>query len=646
MILGVEIAMLILGFVALRTGKLTLTSTRVVRGAAARALGVLCLMPIPLSYAVGFFIGVVITSAQGSFDPKPYFWSMAGLEGGMAVLCIVLIYAIGWPLTSPERPKPELDPEFDFAPTEAKGLPGVGTAPALEVGSESTDGTPGVCLMLGVLSLGFLFITGIPAILMGIRRLRDIRGGRDHPRGEAASAAGIAFGGIGTLAGVGMVAAGPLIMSILSAAPDQVAAAPRGFLPFPPAPLNKRAVVPPTPVQPAPTAATKSTVGIASSSNPSRPPSPPRDGRPQIIQRVPRGQQDGLDLITTLDTFLAAAVDPPSKTVFIAGSGGPIRILSYPEFDPLGAFQLAGKAFRLALDAPRGLLYAFILRERDPSAKNLHLLLNFGALDRAPGDLHVYDVKSILAEGHPLPAGKLEPLVVIPVDDMVHRLIMAPDRQHLYWLQGRVKDRFSRAKAPKFVEFDVESRTIARTIDLPDGTEAWSLSPHGKSAYAAGSPAENRLGSRSFEAGWVVELDLAAMSAQTPLTIEADPFDIAATDDGHLYLTGRNASENRLVAMVRVPKARSIVASWSGGTGHDFVHLSSDGSQLYFQTTGQSPAELVRWALPRNPTDLPVEQARVGHSLDTNVSINGDFFLTPDGRFLLSGRGSIFRLVP
>ncbi len=133
MILGVEIAMLILGFVALRTGKLTLTSTRVVRGAAARALGVLCLMPIPPLLRGRLFHRCRDHQRPEELRPQTLLLVHGGAEGGMAVLCIVLIYAIGWPLTSPERPKPELDPEFDFAPTEAKSLPGVGTAPALEV---------------------------------------------------------------------------------------------------------------------------------------------------------------------------------------------------------------------------------------------------------------------------------------------------------------------------------------------------------------------------------------------------------------------------------------------------------------------------------------------------------------------------------
>ncbi len=70
------------------------------------------------------------------------------------------------------------------------------------------------------------------------------------------------------------------------------------------------------------------------------------------------------------------------------------------------------------------------------------------------------------------------------------------------------------------------------------------------------------------------------MSAQTPLTIEADPFDIAATDDGHLYLSGRNASENRLIAMVKVPKRARSSRPGPVARDTDFVHLSSDGSQL------------------------------------------------------------------
>lgn len=64
MILILEIAMLIFGIIALVKGKFTLTKKKIVTGAAARIVGVILLMPLPLSFGVGVIMGIML-AAQG-----------------------------------------------------------------------------------------------------------------------------------------------------------------------------------------------------------------------------------------------------------------------------------------------------------------------------------------------------------------------------------------------------------------------------------------------------------------------------------------------------------------------------------------------------------------------------------------------------
>ena len=52
MLIVVEIGMLIFGIYALVTGKMPLNGKNIVRGAAARWLGALALVPLPLAFAV------------------------------------------------------------------------------------------------------------------------------------------------------------------------------------------------------------------------------------------------------------------------------------------------------------------------------------------------------------------------------------------------------------------------------------------------------------------------------------------------------------------------------------------------------------------------------------------------------------------
>ena len=50
MILGIEIALVIIGLLALVRGRMTVTASRVVEGIPARLLGLLALTPIPIAF--------------------------------------------------------------------------------------------------------------------------------------------------------------------------------------------------------------------------------------------------------------------------------------------------------------------------------------------------------------------------------------------------------------------------------------------------------------------------------------------------------------------------------------------------------------------------------------------------------------------
>lgn len=96
MILGAEIGMLIFGLVALVRGKLTLTKTRIVRGPMARVLGIVAMLPLPLSIGVGVLIGFAMAVQHRRFVPDEWHGTFAIVEGGIIVACLVVVYALGW----------------------------------------------------------------------------------------------------------------------------------------------------------------------------------------------------------------------------------------------------------------------------------------------------------------------------------------------------------------------------------------------------------------------------------------------------------------------------------------------------------------------------------------------------------------------
>jgi hypothetical protein len=117
MILGAEIALLILGLVAIFRGKLTLTKARVVEGTPARLLGLLGLAPIPVTIALCFAIGVV-QGATGTFDQGAFKTTAIIVEGCVLLVCIVLLYTIGFAfagLPGSKRARKEMDDLYEDA---------------------------------------------------------------------------------------------------------------------------------------------------------------------------------------------------------------------------------------------------------------------------------------------------------------------------------------------------------------------------------------------------------------------------------------------------------------------------------------------------------------------------------------------------
>ena len=101
MILGAEIALVILGIYALVKGKLTLTKTRVVYGTHARLLAIIAFLPMPLSLVVGVIFGIILAASGRDATATSVRLTMVGIEVGVLVLCVAALYGLGWQLAKP-----------------------------------------------------------------------------------------------------------------------------------------------------------------------------------------------------------------------------------------------------------------------------------------------------------------------------------------------------------------------------------------------------------------------------------------------------------------------------------------------------------------------------------------------------------------
>jgi hypothetical protein len=113
MILGAEIGMLVLGLIALCSGKLTLSKNQVVYGTPARLLGLVALMPLPLSFAVVFAIAFSQSVQGRAADLKSMNGELILIEGCIVVACLATVYGIGWSYVGPPVARPVHD-EYDI----------------------------------------------------------------------------------------------------------------------------------------------------------------------------------------------------------------------------------------------------------------------------------------------------------------------------------------------------------------------------------------------------------------------------------------------------------------------------------------------------------------------------------------------------
>lgn len=101
MVTGAEIGMLIVGIMALASGKLKLGKDRVVYGTAARLLGGVALLPLPLAVVLITFVGMLFALQGGNLHSASFRVIAGVIEFFSVLICIGAIYGIGWHLIRP-----------------------------------------------------------------------------------------------------------------------------------------------------------------------------------------------------------------------------------------------------------------------------------------------------------------------------------------------------------------------------------------------------------------------------------------------------------------------------------------------------------------------------------------------------------------
>jgi hypothetical protein len=114
MILGIEIAMIVVGLLALVRGKMTISKNKVVTGAAARLLGLVALTPLPVAFAaVALYVAV-----SGVGDPERFVednkLTIMLIEAGVVIGIAILVFGIGAAIGRPPEEKSEEDDDDEY----------------------------------------------------------------------------------------------------------------------------------------------------------------------------------------------------------------------------------------------------------------------------------------------------------------------------------------------------------------------------------------------------------------------------------------------------------------------------------------------------------------------------------------------------
>jgi WD40 repeat protein len=223
--------------------------------------------------------------------------------------------------------------------------------------------------------------------------------------------------------------------------------------------------------------------------------------------------------------------------------------------------------------------------------------------------------------------GELRPLATIPIRGTAANLLLSPNGKWLYFLN---------AAEGKLARVNTATMRLDGELQLTDGVEVITLSPDGKTLYAVCPAPLQRSASTD---GRVQVIDPLTMAVRRTFAVPADPYDVAARDDGILYLSG-GSGEWTEVTVVDASKGE-VIGRWGGVWHRSFLKLAPDGKRLYFSTQGVSPGYVEALVIPARPDEKPVQYRSAARP---EQRLGGDFLITPDGKFLLCKTGTILRL--
>lgn len=186
-------------------------------------------------------------------------------------------------------------------------------------------------------------------------------------------------------------------------------------------------------------------------------------------------------------------------------------------------------------------------------------------------------------------------------------------------------------------KLDPDSLEIKAKVSIFENAVAMTMTPDGKTLYIGGrssiQPAGRRDRERSGPALQVI--DASTLTLTSTLDFKAAMVDLVATDHGRVVATTQGQTGGAAIIDV-ARKSETVVSVREGGA----IRLSRDQKRAYIGDSTVSSGNFHCVPL-RKENDQYISYDSGSHG---DHELGGRFDLSPDGRFLMGGNGSILRL--
>jgi WD40 repeat protein len=226
---------------------------------------------------------------------------------------------------------------------------------------------------------------------------------------------------------------------------------------------------------------------------------------------------------------------------------------------------------------------------------------------------------------------ELSPTATIKLSATVPDLYFSPDRSLLYLLNTS-EGKIQRIDTAKRKLDSVEGEAV-------EAAERMTLSPDGKTIYVCASPEGHKGTAGKAQTGKIQVLDAATLKEKANFKIPLDPFDIKAGAGDQVFVSGGSGQWTN-IALVDAKKKSITNAKVSGCWMGAFMEIMPDGKRLYHCSLGISPPSVHGVWLGAKGEQTAQSECRS----ESGNPVGGWFYITPDGKFLISSTGTVLRL--